>query len=104
MNARFWAWHSLAIAAGVDFPYLLYQDMLGNSVPVNGFEKGVKWFRLILDVPINAVQIAKGRMSPGTYLKSWKGKKTFSVLSLRDPLPFLAEILLVPYIWKKRGI
>jgi len=104
INARFWAWHSLAIAAGVDLPYLLYLDMLGKSVQVNGFKRGVKWFRLMLDLPISASLIAKRKTSIGTYLRSWRGKKTFSVFSLKDPLPFLAEILMVPYILRKRGL
>ena len=103
MNARFWVWHSLAIAAGVDLPYLLYQDMLGNSIGVNGYEKGVKWFRLITDLPTSAVQIARGRLRPGAYLSSWKGKKTFATLSWRDPLPCLAEILLAPYFLMKQS-
>jgi len=104
INARFWAWHSLAIAAGVDLPYLLYLDMLGNSVQVNDFQNGVKWFRLMADLPASAALIARRKMSIGTYLRSWRGKKTFSVLSLKDPLPFLAEILMVPYIFKIRGL
>ncbi|OEU79299.1 MAG: hypothetical protein BA873_14700 [Desulfobulbaceae bacterium C00003063] len=104
INARFWAWHSLAVAAGVDLPYLLYLDMLGNSVQVNDFQNGVKWFRLMADVPASAALVARRKMSIGTYLRSWRGKKTFSVLSLKDPLPFLAEILMVPYILKIRGL
>lgn len=104
INARFWAWHSIAIAAGVDFPYLLYRDMLGDSVQVNDFEKGVKWFRMMVDVPISIALVTRGKMSIGTYLRSWSGKKTFAVLSLKDPLPFLAEILMVPYIIKIRGV
>jgi predicted ATP-grasp superfamily ATP-dependent carboligase len=104
INARFWAWHSIAAAAGVDIPYLLYRNMLGDTVQVNDFEKGVKWFRFMVDTPISAALIAKGKMSITDYFRSWKGKKTFAVLSLKDPLPFLVELLLVPYIMKKRGI
>ena len=103
MNARFWAWHSLAMAAGVNLPYLLYLDMLGQRVQTNGFEEGVKWFRLITDLPTSIVQMAKGRMRPGAYFSTWKGKKTFAALSWSDPLPFLSEILLTPYFLIKRS-
>jgi predicted ATP-grasp superfamily ATP-dependent carboligase len=58
----------------------------------------------MVDTPISAALIAKGKMSITDYFRSWKGKKTFAVLSLKDPLPFLVELLLVPYIMKKRGI
>ena len=43
--------------------YLLYRDMLGEGVQVNDFEKGVKWFRLMVDVPASAALVAKGKMS-----------------------------------------
>ena len=103
INARFWAWHGLAIAAGVDLPFLMYRDMLGDTVQVNDFEDGVHWLRLLVDVPASAIQVAKGNISIPAYLKSWKGKKTFDVFSWRDPLPFFAEVLMVPYIMRKRG-
>jgi predicted ATP-grasp superfamily ATP-dependent carboligase len=102
MNARFWAWHTLAIAAGVDLPYLLYLNMLGTRVQVNGFKTGVKWFRLITDLPTSLVQMAKGKMRPDAYLRTWKGEKTFATLSWSDPLPFLAEMVLAPYFLRKR--
>ena len=103
INARFWAWHSLAIAAGVDLPYLQYRDMLGDKVQINDFEDGVHWLRLLVDVPTSVGRIAKGKMSIRTYLRSWKGKKIFAALSWRDPLPFLAEMLMLPYIVRIRG-
>ena len=103
VNARPWGWHSLAIAAGADLPYLLYLDMLGLKAKANGFEAGLKWIRLVTDVPTVAGEILKGRMSLGDYFTSMKGKRTFAVESLRDPLPFLAELALLPYFWKKRG-
>ncbi|MEE9612164.1 MAG: hypothetical protein V3W19_12985 [Desulfatiglandales bacterium] len=104
INARFWSWHSIAIAAGVDFPYLIYRDMLGEIVQVNDFKKGVKWFRLLVDAPISAALIARRKMRLGTYLRSWRGKRIFAGWSLKDPLPFMAEVLMVPYIIMKRGV
>ena len=104
INARFWAWHSIGKAAGVDFPYLLYRDILGDKIRIDDFQDGVKWMRLLVDVPISAALVARGKMSITTYLRSWRGIKTLSVLSLRDPLPFLTEILMVPYIAIKRGV
>lgn len=104
INARPWGWHTLAIAAGVDLPYLLYQDMLGREVKIDGFRKNVKWIRLVTDTPTAAGEILKGRLSIGSYLNSLlRGKKEFDVLSLSDPLPFIAELAMIPYLWKKRG-
>ncbi len=104
INARFWAWHSLAIAAGVDLPYLFYLDALGMSARANGYRKGVKWFRLLVDFPASASLVARRKLGLGDYLGSWRGKRAFAVLSLKDPLPFLAEVIMVPYILRKRGV
>ena len=43
-NGRFWGSLQLAIDAGVDFPYLLYQLATGQpiQVPINGYPSGVK--------------------------------------------------------------
>jgi D-aspartate ligase len=103
INARPWGWHTLAIAAGVNLPYLSYLDALGEKITVEGFTKGIKWFRLTTDLPTIAVEIIKGRMKPGDYFRSLRGKKTEAVLSFNDPLPFLAEMAMLPYLWKTRG-
>jgi len=103
INARPWGWHSLAIAAGVDLPYLLYQDMLGETVKVNGFKKNIKWIRLTTDIPTVIREILKGNLRIRDYLDSLKGQKHDAVLSLRDPLPFVMEILMIPYLWRRRG-
>lgn len=103
VNARPWGWHSLAIAAGVDLPYLSYLDTLGEKVITNGFAKQVKWLRLVTDIPTVVEEILKGRMKLTTYLNSLKGKKQDAVLSIKDPLPFFVELILLPYLWRKRG-
>ncbi len=103
INARPWGWHTLAIGAGVDLPYLSYQDMLGEKVRQNGFDKDAKWIRLVTDIPTVIREIFKGRMKLTDYISSLKGKKQFAVLSIKDPIPFVAELVLLPYLWKKRG-
>jgi predicted ATP-grasp superfamily ATP-dependent carboligase len=103
INARPWGWHTLAIAAGVDLPYMLYLNMLGESVRQNGFEKGVKWIRLTTDVPTSIGAIIKRDLKVTDYISSLRGRKQFAVLSLQDPLPFIMEFLMIPYLWKRRG-
>jgi predicted ATP-grasp superfamily ATP-dependent carboligase len=103
VNPRFWGWHSLAIAAGVDFPYLWYQDMRGQTLQATVTRTDLKWVRLLTDVPTVLLELVKGRMSLQNYLTSMRGATTFAVLSRRDPLPFVAEVAMVPYLWMKRG-
>jgi predicted ATP-grasp superfamily ATP-dependent carboligase len=103
VNARLWGWQSLAIAAGVDLPYLSYLDMLGEKISQNGFAVGVKWIRLVTDVPTVMIELCKGRMTLNDYFRSLRGKKHFAVLSMAEPLPFFAELVILPYLWKRRG-
>ncbi len=103
INARPWGWHTLAIGSRVDLPYLLYQDILGEEGKQNDFNKNTKWIRLITDIPIVITEILKGRLTVSDYLNSLKGKKQFAVLSMKDSLPLIAEFLMLPYLWKKRG-
>lgn len=103
INARPWGWHTIAIGAGVDLPYLSYRTMLGEKFEKNGFTKGVKWIRLTTDIPTVFMELLKGRMKFTEYLSSLKGKKQFAVMSLRDPIPFIAELAMLPYLWQKRG-
>ena len=103
VNPRVWGWHTLAIAAGVDFPYLLYQDMIGEQLKIGLPSNHLRWIRLTTDIPTVFLEIAKGNMKVGDYITSMRGKKTDAVLSLYDPLPFVAEVALIPYLWMKRG-
>jgi len=103
VNPRVWGWHTIAIASGVDLPYLLYQDIIGEEMDVRLPIDNLKWVRLITDVPTVLSEIIGGRLRIRDYLKSMKGKKEFAVFALNDPLPFLAEVALIPYLWVKRG-
>jgi D-aspartate ligase len=84
-------------------PYLLYQDMTGQEMDVRLPVNNVKWVRLVTDIPTVLSEITKGRLKIRDYLESMKGKKEFAVFSLSDPLPFIIEGILLPYLWIKRG-
>ena len=103
VNPRVWGWHTIAIGAGVDLPYFLYQDMIGEEIEVPTSLKPMKWVRLTTDLPTVFIEIAKGRMKLRNYVASMRGKKQDAVLCLDDPLPFVAEVALIPYLWVKRG-
>jgi D-aspartate ligase len=104
VNARTWGYHSLGPAAGVDFPYLLFQDQLGEPVPPVRARPGVRWIRLVTDVPNALIDIRAGRLRPGEYLRTLRNVHTEAVFSARDPLPGLYELALLPYLFVKRGL
>jgi D-aspartate ligase len=103
VNPRIWGWHALAIYAGVDLPFLLYKDMLGEAVEPPHEIQQVKWVRVLTDIPTVLREVAKGKMTVNEYINTMKGKKRDAVFSLKDPLPFIMELSLAPYLWYKRG-
>jgi predicted ATP-grasp superfamily ATP-dependent carboligase len=104
VNPRIWGWHTIAIHAGLDLPYFAYADTLGEQFDVGPLRDGVSWVRLVTDFPTAVQEIVGGRLSVGQYLTSISNGTTFAVLSFRDPLPFVADLLLGPYnYFKGRG-
>ena len=103
LNPRIWGWHSLAIAAGVDLPYLLYKDVTGEKIEPPTKLRNVKWVRLVTDLPTVITEILKGKMKLSDYINSMKGEKEFAVFCKNDPIPFFVEIAMIPYLWIKRG-
>jgi D-aspartate ligase len=104
VNPRTWGYHSVGPAAGVDFPYLLFRDQLGYEIPRAHGRPGVRWIRLVTDVPNAVVDMRARRLRPRDYLASLRGVDTEAVFSVRDPLPGMYELVLLPYLFFKRGL
>ena len=85
---------ALAEAAGVEILYTMYCDKIGLPLPDQIEQKyvGVKWVHIRTDL-MSAYYYWKNKdLTFSNWLKSLKGKKFYAVYSLKDPLPFLAEI------------
>jgi len=102
-NARTWGYHSIAPAAGVDFPYLLFRHALGEDIERQRTRPGVRWVRLLTDLPTGYVQIKAGDFGFRDYVRSLRSAHVEAVFSRDDPLPGLAEVALLPYLAVKRG-
>jgi D-aspartate ligase len=103
VNARAWGYHSLGQRAGVDFPFLLFADQLGEHVDACRASAGVRWVRLVTDVPTAAYELAHGQLDWRRYLRSLASVHVEAVFSRDDPLPGLAEVALIPYLAFKKG-
>ncbi len=97
INPRLWTWSPLGGRAGVDFPYLLWQMMVGRPVPEQTGRTGVRWIRMCTDVPAAIHEMLRGRMSLGTYLRSLRGPVKFALMAADDPLPGLLDLPLFAY-------
>ncbi len=102
-NARTWGYHSLGGRAGVDFPYLLFADQIGCAPDPCRARAGVRWVRILTDLPTALSTLADGKLAWRSYVNSLRIANTEAVFSRDDPLPGLAEIALLPYLWVKRG-
>ena len=102
VNARTWGFHSLGAAAGVDFPYLLYADQVGEPIERSAAKAGVGWLRLITDVPTVASGLWNGEFSLGSYWDSLRRTGVESVFCAQDVLPSLAEFVMLPYLATKK--
>ncbi len=103
VNPRTWGSHSIGRAAGVDFAFLLFCDQLRQPVMPGRARSGVRWVRLTTDVPTSIGEIVRGRLDWRPFLKTVSQFDTEAVFDRRDPLPALAEMTLLPYLYRTRG-
>ena len=98
VNARTWGFHSIGIPAGVDFPYLLFADQLGSPVECRRARPGIGWLRAVTDLPTAVSDLCAGELRLGAYWQSLRRTRAESVFCLQDPVPSLAEMLMLPYL------
>ncbi len=89
VNPRVWTWVGLCGRADVDFPYLLWRSIHGQSLPQLRGRPGVRWVRMSTDLAAASVEIVRGRLSLREYLRSLKGPIEFATFAADDPLPAL---------------
>ena len=94
VNPRFWGSLPLAILAGVDFPYLLYQLALGVDVePVLKYKSGVKCRWLLPGDLLNFLSnLKRGKLETG-FFSSFVNGTGYDILSSRDAMPILGVFL-----------
>ena len=102
VNARPWGFHSIGFASGVDFPYLLFADQLGQATEKARAKTGIGWARFLTDVPTALSDFAHGSLPFGAYLQSLRSVRAEAVFCREDPFPFIAEMLLLPYLIGKK--
>jgi D-aspartate ligase len=103
VNARTWGYHSLGFAAGVDFPYLLYRDQVGENVEPVSSRPGVSWVRMVTDFPTGLADVSNGRIKLSEYIRSIRKADAEAVFSWKDPFPGIVECALLPYLMVRRG-
>lgn len=103
VNGRTWGYHTIGRRAGIDFPHLLFLDQLNKPIESIRGKAGVRWIRLLTDLPVGLLSILKGSLGAREYLRSLRQFDEEAVFSSDDPMPGIAEIALIPYLAIKRG-
>jgi len=103
VNGRTWGYHTLGLGAGVEFPFMLYADQVGELVEARRGRPGVKWIRLVTDVPSGILEILAGGQDWRSYARSIANFDVEAVFSREDPMPGVAELFLIPYLAIKRS-
>jgi D-aspartate ligase len=103
VNARTWGYHTLGARAGVDFPYVLFADQVGDPQDSCHAKTGINWCHMVTDLPTSLLEIINGRLSACSYFRSLMRCHTEAVFSRDDIMPGIAELALLPYLAVKRG-
>jgi predicted ATP-grasp superfamily ATP-dependent carboligase len=85
---------ALAEECGVDLLYTMYCDIVGWPIQKNIVQKyvGGKWINLLPDTLSALHYFLRGDLTVLDWCKSFRGRKTYAILSLSDPLPFLWQL------------
>jgi len=65
---------------------------------------GVRWVRMMTDLPMAARAMARGHLSPVAYLRSLHGPLEFAIFAHDDPFPALVEAPMLFYLWHRRWL
>ena len=94
VNPRFWGSLSLAIEAGVNFPYLLYLMSRGEKFkPVEHYAIGKRCRWLLPGDILHFIHNPKRVSLIPQFFRFWDGNTAYDILSLKDPLPALGRVL-----------
>ncbi|MBN1847754.1 MAG: ATP-grasp domain-containing protein [Deltaproteobacteria bacterium] len=94
VNPRFWGSLSLAISAGVNFPYLLYRMSKGNDFqPVEQYSLGKRCRWLLPGDILHYIHNPHRKNLSPSFFRFWDRDTTYDILSLYDPLPVLGRIM-----------
>ncbi|MBN2395600.1 MAG: hypothetical protein JXC36_03935 [Candidatus Atribacteria bacterium] len=103
INPRLWNFMDLANALGVDLPWNLYCYATNQPIEEKIATGHFTWIHFWTDFGETFKEVLKGREGFKEYFHSLKGrKKIYAVASWSDPLPFIFETIMLPYLLLRR--
>ncbi len=103
INARCWGWQSLSEAVVGNLPRSLYEYLVYGAAQPAEPHYGARWVKWVTDVPAALGLLRRGELGWRDYLAGMRGAMAHGDWDARDPLPFVLQFALVPYLALKRG-
>lgn len=90
------------VACGVDLPWIIYQDIVHDKqLPIEPYQE-LTWIEFWPDVLNAIVRDDKQAFNLHKFIRPYLApKKSFAILSLTDPKPFIRQSLLLPKIGRR---
>lgn len=96
VTGRTWYPHGLTTYCGMNIPYLWYRHCLGEKVEkIDGFREGIKWIDEFEDLKSSYRYWRNGEITFSSWIRSYRGVKTFAFYHKDDKGPFLHFLLRV---------
>ena len=104
LNPRIWGWHTLGAKAGVDFTYLQWLLSCGQPAPAQRARPGVRWVRMLTDLPAVVALLRLGMLTVGDYVRSLRPPLVMAIFAVDDPWPGLLDGALLARLAIKRKL
>lgn len=86
---------AISMNSGINIPYIAYLDALGKKQErTEQFSEGIKWINEPYDIYSASQYRKKYGLSLSDIISTYKGKKSYALLDLHDPVPFLS------FLWR----
>jgi D-aspartate ligase len=84
----------LSVRGGMDFPWIEYCHLVGNSLPSpNSYRLGLYWINGLSDAAQSARHFRRERYPLRDYVRPYLRPHVFDAFDLRDPRPFVVKLL-----------
>lgn len=106
VNVRFGLWDGLATECGIDFPYLNYQYVQGQTATARErFDEGVKWISFERDFWTFRAYLREKQISYSDWVRSIAtGRRDWATFAWDDPVPFLLSSIALAKTVATRGV
>ena len=105
VNVRMPRMISISTAAGVNFPWIIYQDLVNDEqMQFADYKENLYWIEINSDIYNSLFRFYKENFSPIEYLKPYFSKnKTFAIFDRKDIAPYTYQTSKLPRVLFGKG-